>query len=82
MERKPHADEVDNLVSVDGETVFSIRKRKDGNFEFYVERLNFDTEEEVHYWIQDVLPRPSLFWSAFDTKAEIIAQFSNMLISN
>jgi len=82
MERKPHANEVDNLISVDGETVFSIRKRADRNFEFYVERLMFDDEEEVYYWMQNILPRPHLFGSVVDAKSEIYAQFSNKLISN
>ena len=61
--RVPHKNEVDNLVSVDGKTVFSIRKRKDGNYEFYVEILQFDNEEDVYYWSQDMLPRPSIFGS-------------------
>ena len=47
--RVPHKNEVDNLVSVDGKTVFSIRKRNDGNYEFYVEILQFDNEEDVYY---------------------------------
>ena len=70
------------LKSTDGKTVFSIRKREDGNCEFYVEELKFDDEEEVYYWSQEMLPRPSIFWSVTDAEAEIYSQFSHMLISN
>ena len=80
--RVPHKNEVDNLVSVDGKTVFSIRKRNDGNYEFYVEILQFDNEEDVYYWSQDMLPRPSIFGSIMDAKAEVITQFSEKLKSN
>ena len=82
MKRQPKTNEVDNLRAKDGKTVFSIRVRKDANFEFYVEHLQFDTEEGVHYWSQEMLPRPSLFGSVDEAKAEIFAQFSHIIISN
>jgi len=82
MKRVPHENEVDKLESVDRKTIYSIRKRFDGNYEFYVEYLNFDNESEAYYWSQDMLPRPSIFGSVIDAKAEIYAQFSQFLNSN
>lgn len=82
MKREPRNSEVEKLESADGKTVFSIRKREDGNYEFYVEKLKFDDEEEVYYWSQEMLPHPSIFGSVTDAKAEIYSQFSHTLISN
>jgi len=82
IERTPKNSEVDSLESADGKTVISIRKRPDLNYQFHIERLLFDNEEEVHYWSQDMLPRPSIFGSVTDAKAEIYSQFSHILNSN
>ena len=82
IKRKPYETEVDKLESADGKTVFSIRERTDGNYEFYVESINFDNDEEIHYWSQESLSRPSIFGSVVDAKAEIYSQFGHMLISN
>ena len=82
IKRQPHNNEVEKLESSDKKTVFSIRKRDDGNFEFFVECLKYDEDEELYYWSQEMLPRPHIFGSVIDTKAEIMTQFGNTLISN
>ncbi|GGX67238.1 hypothetical protein GCM10011309_16120 [Litorimonas cladophorae] len=74
--------EVSFIETSDLNTVFSIRKRPDGHFQFYIETLNFEEEEDVLYWSQDTLPRPSLFGSVDDAKAEIYAQFSHLMNPN
>ncbi|NNE56943.1 MAG: hypothetical protein HKN36_02445 [Hellea sp.] len=82
IKRVPSKNEVDDLQSTDGKTIFSIRKRHDGNYEFFLEVLNFDSEEDAYYWTQNILPHPSIFGSISDAKAEIFAQFGHMLNAN
>ncbi|MEM1380316.1 MAG: hypothetical protein AAGH41_06795 [Pseudomonadota bacterium] len=78
-DRVPRVNEVDWLGSVDGKTVFSIRIRFDRLFEFYIERKLFDEDEGAFYWSQDMLPRPHIFGSIEDARAEILAQFRNLI---
>ncbi|MEL6369639.1 MAG: hypothetical protein AAFR03_02865 [Pseudomonadota bacterium] len=80
--RAPYENEVDALESVDGKTVYSIRTRGDGLYEFYVERRSFDDEETTLYWTQDMLPRPHIFASIEDARAEILAQFGDLIGPN
>ena len=82
IQRQPYENEVGQLTSTDGKTVFSIRLRDDKNYEFYVKELRFDDEEEIHYWSQEMLPRPSIFGSIVDAKAEIFAQFGQYFSSS
>ena len=82
MKRTPHKNEVDVLFATDGKTVFSIRKREDENFEFYIESLSLDEEEEVEYWTQNMSPERGVFGSVDDAKLQIFTQFSHIQISN
>jgi len=82
LKRQPKTNEVDKLVSIDGSTVFSVRKRTDKNYEFYIEELKYDEEEDIYYWSQETLPRSHIFGSILDSKAEILAQFGHLLNSN
>ena len=82
IQRQPYKSEVEHLTSADGKTVFSIRLRDDNNYEFYVEELRFDDDEGLHYWSQEMLPRPSIFGSIVDAKSEIFAQFGQCFTSS
>jgi len=80
--RNPTKTEVDYLASIDGKTVFSIQVRDDKNFEFYVESLLYDPDEELEYWSQQMLPKPHIFATIADAKAEILAQYHSHFAAN
>ena len=78
-ERRPHDSEIDKLVSADGQTVFSIRRRGDGHYEVYIERLCFDDEENKEYWMQHSSPEHHIFGSIPEARNEILARFGDQI---